>query len=465
MKHSTVRLFGLLMFKQKALIPVAGAILIFIASQVIIVTLFWRQREEVFNLKYRSVAKEAIQEMMYKSGQSGFDRAYYIIDKLAPVYLLNIENAESSEDSISISNDLFSIVSEVLITDQEIVPSVKERFRRLGFEEDFDSEIVIKNLVLLSDEGIPQVDALNREENISASSDRLIFLNTFYGEGNYYRISFDYYIDIASKESQLLKEILLTLSLSLFSLLALSVIFAATYRSYLKQKRLSDLKTDFINNMTHELKTPLSTITVAGKSLLMDAVISDRERIESTALLIGKQTIHLNNLINLILDITIWEREQFRIEQKRCDYEDLLKEISDGFRNGCGTDCSFHESYDLMGAQGNLDPVYFHTMVSNLLQNAYKYSPDNPTIELIAKSEGDRVTISVRDNGIGITREQQKYIFDKFYRVGTGDLHTTKGLGLGLYYVSRIAEAHGGNVSVSSKKGKGSVFTLELPII
>jgi two-component system phosphate regulon sensor histidine kinase PhoR len=185
----------------------------------------------------------------------------------------------------------------------------------------------------------------------------------------------------------------------------------------------------------------------------MDAVNSDKEKIESTARLIGKQTVHLNNLINLILDITIWEREQFRIEQKKCDYEALLREIADGFRNGCGAECSFSESYDLRGAHGNLDPVYFHTMVSNLLQNAYKYSPDNPTIELIAKSEGERVLILVRDNGIGITREQQKYIFDKFYRVGTGDLHTTKGLGLGLYYVSRIADAHGGKISVSSKKG------------
>ncbi|MCA1757963.1 MAG: HAMP domain-containing histidine kinase [Bacteroidales bacterium] len=453
------------MFKQKTFIPVAGAILIFIASQIIIVTQVWRQREEVFNLKYRLVAREAVQEMMYKSGQSGFDRAYYIIDNLAPVYLLNIENASGNEDSVRISQDLISVVREVLLTDQEIVPSIKERFKRLGFKEDFDSEVVIKNLVLLTDEGIPQADALNPEENITASSDRHIFLNTFYGEGNFYRISFDYYIDIASKESQLLKGIMMTLLLSLFSLLALTVIFAATYRSYLNQKRLSDLKTDFINNMTHELKTPLSTISVAGKSLLMDAVISDREKIESTAMLIGKQTVHLNNLINLILDITIWEREQFRIKQKRCNLESLLREVADGFRNGCGTDCTFHESYDLRGAEGNLDPVYFHTMVSNLLQNAYKYSTENPTIELRATAEGDSVLIAVKDNGIGISREDQKYIFDKFYRVGTGDLHTTKGLGLGLYYVSRIAEAHGGNIIVSSKKGKGSVFTLEIPKI
>lgn len=453
------------MFKQKALLPVAGAILIFIASQIIIVTQVWRQREEVFNLKYRSVAREAVQEMMYKSGQSGFDRAYYIIDNLAPVYLLNIENASGHEDSVRISQDLISVVREVLLTDQEIVPSIKERFRRLGFEEDFDSEVVIKNLVLLSDEGIPEADALNPEENTAASSDRHIFLNTFYGEGNFYRISFDYYIDIASKESQLLKGIMMTLLLSLFSLLALTVIFAATYRSYLNQKRLSDLKTDFINNMTHELKTPLSTITVAAKSLLMDAVITDRERIESTAMMIGKQTVHLNNLINLILDITIWEREQFRIEQKVYDFENLLREIADGFRNGCGTDCTFYETYDLRGAEGNLDPVYFHTMVINLLQNAYKYSPEKPVIELIATTEGDSVIISVKDNGIGISREDQKYIFDKFYRVRTGDLHTTKGLGLGLYYVSRIAEAHGGNIKVSSKKGKGSVFTLEIPKI
>lgn len=451
------------MFRHKALIPVTGAILLFIASQVIIVSQVWRQREEVFNLRYRSVAREAVQEMMYSTGESGFDRAFYIIDNLAPMYLLKTEKAATNADTLAISQDLISMVKEVLVTDQEIVPPISDRFKRLGLEGEFDSEVVLRKLVLLSGEGIPEIDALTSNNDLAAPSERHIFLNTFYGEGNFYRLSFDYYIDIANKEAQLLNEIKRTLTLSLLSLIALSAIFAATYRSYLKQKRLSDLKTDFINNMTHELKTPLSTITVAGKSLLMEEVIREREKIKSTALMIGKQTIHLNNLINLILDITIWEREQFRIERRECDFEKHIREVADGFRNGCGVKCRFTESYDLRGAKGNIDPVYFNTMVSNLLQNAYKYSPDDPVIELKAASSGDRVIITVKDNGIGISHDDQKYIFDKFYRVGTGNLHNTKGLGLGLYYVLRIAKAHDGKINVSSKKGKGSVFTLEIP--
>jgi len=149
---------------------------------------------------------------------------------------------------------------------------------------------------------------------------------------------------------------------------------------------------------------------------------------------------------------------------KETEVEELLRDIAEGFRNGCGKECTFIEKYNMNGSKANIDIIYFTTMINNLLNNAAKYSSANPIITLEAAGI-DSINISVEDNGIGISRVNQKQIFEKFYRVSTGNIHSTKGLGLGLYYVKKIAEAHGGIVTVSSKPGKGSVFNVSIPKI
>jgi two-component system phosphate regulon sensor histidine kinase PhoR len=254
-----------------------------------------------------------------------------------------------------------------------------------------------------------------------------------------------------------------SLALSTLSILLIGMMFIITYRNLREEKRLSNLKTDFINNMTHELKTPLSTITVAGRTLEMPQIRQNDEKILETAKLIGKQSIHLNQLINMILEISMWERTQFQLDKKRIDIEDLLKDIVSGFSSGAGNSAKIIEKYNLAGVTADVDVVYFTTLLNNLLSNAVKYSDREPVIEIEGFSEDDLIRIRVTDNGIGITRTDQKHIFDKFYRAPTGNIHKFKGLGLGLYYVRKIAEAHGGDVSVNSKPGKGSTFTVTLP--
>jgi two-component system phosphate regulon sensor histidine kinase PhoR len=202
---------------------------------------------------------------------------------------------------------------------------------------------------------------------------------------------------------------------------------------------------------------------VAGKTLKHDSVIGNREKIKETANMISKQSLHLNELINLILEISMWERAQFQVEMKETHVEELLKDIADNFRKGCGEECKFTEHYSLNGTRAEIDDLYFTTMINNLLNNAVKYSKNTPEISLEAYDDRNGITIKIADRGIGISRSEQKNIFDKFYRVSTGNIHTSKGLGLGLYYVRKIAEAHGGSVSVSSKKGKGSVFIVSIP--
>ncbi len=276
-------------------------------------------------------------------------------------------------------------------------------------------------------------------------------------------MDFDYIIDFSDKQKVILRETAASLALSIFSILLVVTLFLITYKNLMEEKRLSNLKTDFINNMTHELKTPLSTITVAGKTLELPLIRTNESKILETAKLIGKQSVHLNQLINMILEISMWERTQFQLDKKKVKIEEVMNDIVESFKSGCGNCASLTQKYDFKGVSVDLDTIYFTTLINNLLSNAVKYSDKDPVIDIEGFTVDKNVCIKVADNGIGISKNDQKHVFDKFYRASTGNIHKYKGLGLGLYYVKKIAEAHGGDVTVSSKPGKGSIFTVTLP--
>jgi two-component system phosphate regulon sensor histidine kinase PhoR len=159
----------------------------------------------------------------------------------------------------------------------------------------------------------------------------------------------------------------------------------------------------------------------------------------------------------------MWERTQFQLDKKKVRLEEFLNDIVDSFKSGGGNGASIIRKYNFNNIEVDLDIVYFTTLMNNLLSNAVKYSDREPVIEIEGSAENNSISIKVGDNGIGISKNDQKHIFDKFYRASTGNIHKYKGLGLGLYYVKKIAEAHGGDVTVSSKPGKGSIFTITIP--
>jgi signal transduction histidine kinase len=451
------------MRKIKTLLPVIAALAIFILTQVYIVRQVWLQKDEVFDSRYRSVTREAIEQMAVYDSYTGFKKAYFIIDDIAGLYLEKGRKISNPEDSALFATTLRKNFMDILTEDEILSEYLVRYYEKLGLDNSIKPVIYVNYIDLLDIQSDIRVFKADLNELDKQKSDNNILVYTFNSEGNNYKISFDYFVDLANKEKLILRELSLTLLMSLLSFVVISVIYIATMRSYLEEKRLSNLKTDFINNMTHELKTPLSTITVAGKTLKHDSVIGNREKIKETANMISKQSLHLNELINLILEISMWERAQFQVEMKETHVEELLKDIADNFRKGCGEECKFTEHYSLNGTRAEIDDLYFTTMINNLLNNAVKYSKNTPEISLEAYDDRNGITIKIADRGIGISRSEQKNIFDKFYRVSTGNIHTSKGLGLGLYYVRKIAEAHGGSVSVSSKKGKGSVFIVSIP--
>ncbi|MFN8211603.1 MAG: HAMP domain-containing sensor histidine kinase [Bacteroidales bacterium] len=464
--------------KKKNYVLISGivSILVLISVQVFIIMDIWREKEIMFDLTYKTLSQEAMDQMSRIRHSDGFDAAMTVLDDYANgVWTNEINNTKNLNDKNldNIKAEVLKDFNRVLNELEDLSPYLKAYFKKQGFESDFSFKIVINNLQLIdfntkldiyTNPEYAAMKTSNTGDDIRLKNVKSrILVNSFLRERNYYVLYFDYYIDFSQKQSMVLRSMSAYLAMSTFSIIVVLVIFLVTYRNLAEEKRLSNLKTDFINNMTHELKTPLSTITVAGKTLEMEKIRSDGDKVLETAKLIGKQSVHLNQLINLILEISMWERTQFQLDTKKVDIEELLNDIVDSFRTGCGNCASIIQKYNLEGLKADIDVVYFTTMINNLLSNAVKYSDKEPEINIEAGIDKDNFFISIADNGVGIEKAEQKHIFDKFYRVSQGNIHKTKGLGLGLYYVKRIAESHGGDVVVSSKPGKGSIFTITLP--
>jgi signal transduction histidine kinase len=461
--------------KKKNTVLILGilSILILVTAQIFIIRGIWQQKDEVFSLKYAVRSQEALSFINRRLPDDGFDTVRYILRRYSEKASKEVKAIKDSQVLQEKKKEIFDFFSEVLNKEQDLSTMLSSYFERRGYEKNFNITIVIINLELINND----TTVIYRNEGfvrrpvqeggvrypVSEISKSKILVNWFRLEDNNYRLFFEYFIDFSDKLKVLLKETAIFFSMSILSIIIVVMIWVITYRNLREEQRLSDLKTDFINNMTHELKTPLATITVAGKTLEMQQIRSDDEKILETARMIGKQSIHLNQLINMILEISMWERTQFQLEKKTVDIEEVMNDIIESFRSGCKNCAEINQKYKFEGSKVDLDIVYFTTMINNLLSNAVKYSEREPEIKVEGFSSGDNIIIRIADNGIGISKADQKRIFDKFYRAPTGNIHKFKGLGLGLYYVKNIARAHGGDVSVSSRQGKGSTFTISLP--
>ncbi len=255
----------------------------------------------------------------------------------------------------------------------------------------------------------------------------------------------------------------LLLASLLFSVVVL-VTFAASVLLLLRQKRISEMKSDFINNMTHEFKTPIATIAVAADSLFNSKVLADRERIKYFTEMIRKENQRMNRQVEDILTIARLEKKEMDFNWQQFDVHELLNEVIEAFRvqvtERGGQILSVYEATLPLIVS---DRKHLAHAVLNLLDNANKYSPEAPHIIVrTADCEGG-VLVSVTDKGIGMTRQVQARIFERFYRQSSGNIHNVKGFGLGLSYTKAVIEAGKGWIKVQSEPGKGSRFDLFLP--
>ena len=248
------------------------------------------------------------------------------------------------------------------------------------------------------------------------------------------------------------------------------IIFAAFYltvNAMLRQKKLSEIKNDFINNMTHEFKTPLATISLAVDAMKNEKVLSDKEKMNYFSSIIKEENQRMNRQVETILKAALLEKQEVNLLLKPTHVHEVIKDIADNFTLQLNdkkgrVEMDLEASNDLIDA----DEVHFPNLINNLVDNSVKYSKDNvpPEIKISTVANGKNMTIRLEDNGIGMTKETVKRIFEKFYRAHTGNVHNVKGFGLGLSYVKTMVDAHGGHIKVDSTPGKGSIFTLELPL-
>lgn len=240
--------------------------------------------------------------------------------------------------------------------------------------------------------------------------------------------------------------------------------FAFTVSIIIRQKRLSEVKTDFINNMTHELKTPISTIGLSSEMLLREDFSNDAERLKRYAGLIYKENKRLEHQVERVLNIAKLNKNELSLKKTPLHLHELIEEAADSFRFNqlqSGGEIRLNLEADPDDISG--DQVHITNVIFNLIDNAVKYSKDKLEVSVSSINDKRGVLLTFSDKGIGIRKEDLKLIFDKFYRVSTGNVHDVKGFGLGLYYVKLVVDAHGGTIHVKSQPSEGTTFTLWLP--
>lgn len=357
--------------------------------------------------------------------------------------------------SVDINEELHPFYLETLLKKEFYNQNIHLDFQ-YGIYDCFTDSIVFGNLIKFTKDSLysPVSDTL-----MGITSAKLSWKK----DGHYFTVFFPHVINKAIEPTEDLGSpwmwmILIVALMLLFFGYTITVIF--------KQKRLSEIKTDFINNMTHELKTPISTIALSSDMLMRGDFSKEPEKLMRYASIIYKENKRLENQVERVLNVAKMDKETLKLKCVSFDMHELLDEAKENFE--------FNQSESggqIILEKGasqhvlNVDPVHISNVVFNLLDNASKYCGENsPHIEVKTRNENKRFILEISDNGIGIKRENLKLIFDKFFRVPTGDVHNVKGFGLGLYYVKIIIEQHGGQIQVKSTYGKGTTFTISLPI-
>ncbi len=245
------------------------------------------------------------------------------------------------------------------------------------------------------------------------------------------------------------------------------ILFCFVYTIYVifRQKKISSMKTDFINNMTHEFKTPIATISLATDSIINPIIIENKEKVERFARIIKEENKRMLNQVEKVLQMALIDKKDFVLKRGDVDmHEIILQAVNNMNLTVQKREGSIITTLKAKDAVIQGDITHLSNIIHNLLDNANKYSPDKPELEISTRNTEDRLEVIVSDKGMGMSKEAVKHIFEKFYRVHTGDIHDVKGFGLGLTYVKALVDTHDGEIKVTSESGKGSNFMLYFPL-
>lgn len=273
-------------------------------------------------------------------------------------------------------------------------------------------------------------------------------------------------VTFPQKKKFLFSEILAITLLSVIFTLIIIIAYANALHQLIKQRHISEIKTDFINNMTHEFKTPIATINLALDAIKNPKVIDDKEKVYRYLQMIRDENKRMHAQVENVLRISKLEKKELDISKESINVQDIIEDAIEHVnlivedRQGIIT-----THFEATRTTILLNDVHFTNVIVNILDNAIKYSPEAPIIDIYTENIKDFILIKIKDQGAGMSKVAQKRIFEKFYREHTGDIHNVKGHGLGLAYVKRIVDDHNGQIFVESEKGKGSTFIIKVPLI
>jgi two-component system phosphate regulon sensor histidine kinase PhoR len=282
----------------------------------------------------------------------------------------------------------------------------------------------------------------------------------------HYDSDFIYYfgVQFPGKSSNILSNMWIVIAFSVLMLVTLAF-FSYSMFVILRQKQLSELQRDFINNMTHEFKTPISTINISTDVFLQNEKVKEDPRLNRYAGIIKEQVLRLNTQVEKVLQLAKIERDNIELNIEKLDLAELINSISPSMELKIN-DKKGHLQLNLAASNTvvNADRIHLTNILHNLVDNAVKYTRDNPEIKIsLTDGPGKKLILAIQDNGIGIAREHQKRVFDKFYRVPTGNLHNVKGFGLGLFYVKTVCKQHKWHLEMDSKPGEGTAIRIIMP--
>jgi two-component system, OmpR family, phosphate regulon sensor histidine kinase PhoR len=397
-------------------------------------------------------------EILYKSDTAAFRRQTQIL--LNDIFHTLIK--EQKADSL-----LAVIKQEGNITDSlEYLLRVQRIDLLFGDTREYVNIYNTRKVYPLIDHNIQGRGGLLIYGNLSRPDDQnlVIGLNVSDPQPYTYAINFTLNADPYNRRQMVFKQMRLMLTMSLLSMLAIITLFIITLRNWIKQKHLSDVKTDFINNITHEFHTPLSAIMVANKNIQNEKILDNKTALKSLSEIIERQSQRLKLLIGQVLDIAAIDK--LSVHKEPTELNLLIRDIVTDFSikfSAANLQLSLKEYPDEITVE--VDSFHFATLLLNILDNAVKYNQQSvKEIDVAIVWDRENVQITVSDNGIGMTKETTRYIFDKFYRHQKDLTHYSKGLGLGLHYVKQCIDAHQWKLKVESEVGKGSTFVIIIPV-
>jgi len=343
---------------------------------------------------------------------------------------------------------------ELFVTEQQLDSLILQELNTHGIDTRFEFGIYNPERDLF----LVEKDSAIRKSLIEKGSAARLFISDIFTSPEYLLVYFP------NERQFLLTELWGMLLISIILIIVIVYSFTYTITTIFRQKKLSEMKNDFINNMTHEFKTPISTISLACEALTDNGIKRSQEFTESYINIILEENKRLATMAEKILQTAVIEKGQLKMKRERIDLHEVITdvikniriqvEIKDGIiRKQCKA-----TNPVIIG-----DKVHLTNLVYNLLDNANKYSPKKPVIIVRTENTSNGIILTIEDNGIGISKGEQKKIFDKLYRVPTGNIQDVRGFGLGLSYVKAIVEEHHGRISVESEINKGTKFKIFLP--